>query len=128
MVIDIKDDYGNVTLNLNSDNELINEMTVDMIDAEELMNVLEENNIYPIARIVVFKDTLLAKQKPEWSFTRSDGNLWSNNKGDSFVNPYLTEVWDYNLEIATQAENLGLKKFNLTMYASQKALKNTIKN
>ena len=55
MVIDIKDDYGNVTLNLNSDNELINEMTVDMIDAEELMNVLEENNIYPIARIVVLK-------------------------------------------------------------------------
>lgn len=110
MVIDIKDDYGNVTLNLNSDNELINEMTVDMIDAEELMNVLEENNIYPIARIVVFKDTLLAKQKPEWSFTRSDGNLWSNNKGDSFVNPYLTEVWDYNLEIATQAAKLGFKE------------------
>ena len=110
MVIDIKDDYGTVTLNLNSDNELINEMTVDMIDAEELMNVLEENNIYPIARIVVFKDTLLAKQKPEWSFTRSDGNLWSNNKGDSFVNPYLTEVWDYNLEIATQAAKLGFKE------------------
>lgn len=110
MVIDIKDDYGNVTLNLNSDNELINEMTVDMIDAEELMNVLEENNIYPIARIVVFKDTLLAKEKPEWSFTRPDGTLWSNNKGDSFVNPYLSEVWDYNLEIATQAAKLGFKE------------------
>src|SRR5699024_2883875 len=92
IVIYIKDDNGNITLNLNSDNELINEMTVDMIDAKELMHVLEENDIYPIARMVVFKDTLLAKEKPEWSFTRSDGSLWSNNNGDSFVNPYLSEV------------------------------------
>ncbi|SHF01136.1 hypothetical protein SAMN02745249_01616 [Atopostipes suicloacalis DSM 15692] len=110
MVIDIKDDHGNITLNLNSDNELINEMTVDMIDAKELMQVLEENDIYPIARMVVFKDTLLAKEKPEWSFTRSDGSLWSNNNGDSFVNPYLSEVWDYNLEIATEAAKLGFKE------------------
>lgn len=110
MVIDIKDDHGNVTLNLNSDNELIDEMTVDMIDAKELMHVLEENDIYPIARMVVFKDTLLAKEKPEWSFTRSDGSLWSNNNGDSFVNPYLSEVWDYNLEIATEAAKLGFKE------------------
>ena len=110
MVIDIKDDHGNITLNLNSDNELINEMTVDMIDAKELMHVLEENDIYPIARMVVFKDTLLAKEKPEWSFTRSDGSLWSNNNGDSFVNPYLSEVWDYNLEIATEAAKLGFKE------------------
>src|SRR5699024_8019955 len=110
MVIDIKDEHGNVTLDLNSENELINEMTVDMIDAEELMSVLEENNIYPIARMVVFKDTLLAKEKPEWSFTRSDGSLWSNGNGDSFVNPYLSEVWDYNLEIATQAAKLGFKE------------------
>lgn len=110
MVIDIKDDHGNITLNLNSDNELINEMTVDMIDAKELMHVLEDNDIYPIARMVVFKDTLLAKEKPEWSFTRSDGSLWSNNNGDSFVNPYLSEVWDYNLEIATEAAKLGFKE------------------
>lgn len=69
MVIDIKDDHGNITLDLNSENELVNEMTMDMIDAEELMTLLEENDIYPIARIVVFKDTLLANAQPELSFT-----------------------------------------------------------
>lgn len=110
MVIDIKDDHGNITLDLNSDNELINEMTLNMIDAEKLMTLLDENDIYPIARIVVFKDTLLAKAQPELSFTNSDGSVWSNSNGDSFVNPYLKEVWDYNVEVAVQAAKLGFKE------------------
>lgn len=109
MVIDIKDDYGNITLDLQSDNELVNEMTNELIDAEELMKTLEENNIYPIARIVVFKDSLLAESKPEWSFTDANGSVWANRRGESFVNPYLEEVWDYNIEVAIQAAKLGFK-------------------
>ena len=109
MVIDVKDDYGNVTLDLGSDDELVNEMTVPMIDAEQLMSDLEENDIYPIARIVVFKDTYLAQAKPEWSFTTGNGQVWSNGGGESFVNPYLKEIWDYNVEIAIQAAKLGFK-------------------
>lgn len=109
MVIDIKDDYGNITLDLQSDNELVNEMTNEVIDAEELMKTLEDNNIYPIARIVVFKDSLLAESKPEWSFTDANGSVWANRRGESFVNPYLEEVWDYNIEVAIQAAKLGFK-------------------
>lgn len=109
MVIDVKDDHGNITMNLNSDNELVNEMTFDMVDAEELMNLLEENDIYPIARIVVFKDSLLSEARPDLSFTHNDGSVWSNNRGESFVNPYLKEVWDYNIEVAIQAAKLGFK-------------------
>lgn len=110
MVIDIKDDHGNVTLELDSDNELVNQMTNNIIgDPQELMDHLEENNIYPIARIVVFKDSILAKEKPEWSFTHDNGEVWSNRRGESFVNPYLKEVWDYNVEIAIQAAKLGFK-------------------
>lgn len=109
MVIDVKDDHGNITLDLDSDNELINEMTNEWVDVEELMNTLEENNIYPIARIVVFKDSLLAKSKPEWSFTESNGSVWKNRREESFVNPYLEEVWDYNIEVAVEAAKLGFK-------------------
>ena len=109
IVIDVKDDHGNITLNLNSDHELVNDMTFDMIDAPKLMQTLEENNIYPIARIVVFKDSLLAKEKPEWSFTDTNGAVWKNRRGESFVNPYLEEVWDYNIEVAIQAAKLGFK-------------------
>ncbi len=111
MVIDVKDDHGNVTLDLGSDNELVNEMTNILIDdSEGLMNHLEENQIYPIARIVVFKDTYLANAKPELSFTHTNGDVWSNRRDEAFVNPYLKEVWDYNVEIAIQAAKLGFKE------------------
>lgn len=109
MVVDIKDDTGNITVDFDSDNELINQMTNEMFDVEQLMNQMEENDIYPIARIVVFKDTLLARENPELSFTRNDGSVWSNGNGDSFVNPYLKEVWDYNIEVAIEAAKLGFK-------------------
>lgn len=109
MVIDIKDDEGNITVDLGSDNELVNEMTNEMIDIEELMETLEKNNIYPIARIVVFKDTLLAQSNPEWSFTDGNGQVWENRRRESFINPYLEEVWDYNIEVAVQAAKLGFK-------------------
>lgn len=111
MVIDIKDDEGYITLDLESENELVQKMSSNFIDdTDQLMTHLDENDIYPIARIVVFKDTLLAKEKPELSFTHGDGSVWSNGNGDSFVNPYLKEVWDYNIEVAIQAAKLGFKE------------------
>ena len=61
---------------------------------------MHNNNIYPIARIVTFKDTKLVEEHPEWSFKESDGSVWTNGKGDSFVNPFMKEVWDYDITVA----------------------------
>jgi hypothetical protein len=113
VVIDIKDDWGYVTY-LN-DNEMINSIGTNkkiITDMGKLMKTLKDNDIYPIARIVVFKDTVLAKKKPEWSFLKSDGKVWANNKStpESFVNPYRKEVWDYNIEVAKEAAKLGFKE------------------
>lgn len=36
--------------------------------------------------------------------------MWTNGGGDSFVNPYSKEVWDYNIEIAKEAAKLGFKE------------------
>lgn len=110
MVVDVKDDYGNITLALDTDNEIIQENTFEMFEPEEVMGIMEENDIYPIARIVVFKDTLLAHNRPDLSFTHPDGSVWTNNNGDGFVNPYLKEVWDYNLEVAIEVAKLGFKE------------------
>ncbi len=113
VVIDIKDDWGYVTY-LN-DNPLINSLGTNkkiITDTDKLMKTLKDNDIYPIARVVVFKDTVLAKKKPEWSFLKSDGKVWANNKStpESFVNPYRKEVWDYNIEVAKEAAKLGFKE------------------
>ncbi|SDH71721.1 hypothetical protein SAMN05192534_1107 [Alteribacillus persepolensis] len=109
MVIDIKDDHGNLTFKPTDDIDLP-DIGKNMIeDPVELMNALEENDIYPIARIVVFKDTVLAEQKPEWSFTEN-GNVWKNGNQEAFVNPYVKDVWDYNIQIAKEAAKLGFKE------------------
>ena len=109
VVIDVKGDYGDIMFDIDTGNELISNFTFNYYDAEAVLKKFEENNIYPIARIVTFKDTLLAEEKPEWSFKKSDGTLWENGNGESFINPFLKEVWDYNLEIAVAAAKAGFK-------------------
>lgn len=108
MVIDIKDDHGNLTYRPDEDDDLY-DISHNMIgDPHELMTTLEEHEIYPIARIVVFKDTVLAKKRPDLSFTQN-GEVWTNRRGEAFVNPFMKEVWDYNVDIAIRAAEMGFK-------------------
>lgn len=110
MVIDIKEDHGKLTFKLDDDSPFasISENYID--DPEALMKTLEEKGIYPIARIVVFKDTELATSNPEYSFKEKNGEVWKNNRGEAFVNPFMKEVWDYNVDIAKIAAELGFKE------------------
>lgn len=111
MVIDIKDDTGYITYKTkNPELNKLGKAQPFIRDIGALMDRLEKHDIYPIARIVVFKDTILAKKHPEYSFVQKDGSVWSNGGGDSFVNPYSKEVWDYNIEIAKEAAKLGFKE------------------
>ncbi|MGG6313445.1 putative glycoside hydrolase [Paenibacillus macerans] len=111
MVIDIKDDMGYITYKTENP-ELIKlgKPQPFIRDMGALMARMQKHDIYPIARVVVFKDTILAKKHPELSFRNKDGSVWSNGKGDSFVNPYSKEVWDYNIDIAKEAAKLGFKE------------------
>ncbi|WP_010274863.1 putative glycoside hydrolase [Paenibacillus senegalensis] len=113
MVIDIKDDWGYITYQ--TGNPVIEAYEAEqriIPDIEALMQRLNEHDVYPIARIVVFKDTVLAKKRQDLSFSNPDGSLWANNKSspESFVNPYLEEVWDYNIEVAKEAVKAGFKE------------------
>lgn len=111
MVIDLKDDNGYITYPTTTP-ELLEIGTAKKFIAnmEELMTKLKTHNIYPIARIVVFKDTVLAVKRPELSFLQSDGTIWKNGRGESFVNPYRMEVWDYNIALGKEAARLGFKE------------------
>lgn len=111
MVIDIKDDEGYITYK--TDNAKLKQLGHPqpfIKDINKTIATLEQHKIYPIARIVVFKDTILAKKHPELSFVTKSGAVWKNGKGDGFVNPYRKEVWDYNIEIAKEAAKLGFKE------------------
>lgn len=110
LVIDVKDDSGNITMDFKSDNKLISSNTVDSVDVKKIIKEMEKNDIYPIARVVTFKDSNLAHQKPDWSFKTADGNVWENEGGDSFINPFDDNVWNYNIEVAKEAAKAGFKE------------------
>ncbi|WP_338787407.1 putative glycoside hydrolase [Metabacillus sp. FJAT-53654] len=109
MVIDIKDDYGNLTYLPEKSSPFYPISKNYIKDPKKVLKTLEKEQIYPIARVVVFKDTVLATKNPEWSF--KDGEkVWKNGRGESFVNPFLQEVWDYNVNIAIEAAKLGFQE------------------
>ncbi|OWZ82920.1 GTP-binding protein [Natranaerobius trueperi] len=109
MVIDIKNDHGNVTFKL--DGTEFDDISKNYIsDPEEMMEVLYENEIYPIARIVVFKDSVLPEEHPEFGFKNYNGSVWKNNSGEAFTNPFMEEVWEYNLDIAELAAEMGFQE------------------
>lgn len=110
MVIDVKEDMGDIMMELPLENDVAVANSHAFTDPETLMAQMEENQIYPIARIVVFKDSRLAEASPELSFLNADGSIWQNGRGENFVNPFLEEVWDYNMEIAVEAAKLGFKE------------------
>jgi hypothetical protein len=110
VVVDIKDDWGYITYPTgNAHLESFDSTQKIISDLPKFMSTLQEHQVYPIARIVVFKDTILAKKRPDLSFVNPDGSLWNNGK-DSFVNPYKKEVWDYNIELAKEAAKAGFKE------------------
>jgi hypothetical protein len=113
LVIDLKDDYGYITFQTGNAELEAMETTQKLIpDMGKLMDTLKEHQVYPIGRIVVFKDTVLAKKRPELSFLNPNGSLWNNGKSqpDSFLNPYQKEVWDYNIAVAKEAVKAGFKE------------------
>ncbi len=110
MVIDIKDDRGNVTYKPEDPDSPYAGIGKDYIkNPRSMLKKFEDKQIYPIARVVVFKDSHLAKEKPELSFLDGE-KVWKNGRGEAFVNPFLKEVWDYNVGIAIEAAKLGFKE------------------
>lgn len=110
MVIDIKDDNGHLTFLPSGTSPYKNMGRSYIKSPQTLISTLDKHNIYPIARIVVFKDTLAAAANPGWSFKTLQGEVWKNAGGASFTNPFVKEVWDYNVGIAIEAAKVGFKE------------------
>jgi hypothetical protein len=76
-------------------------------DLAGLVARLKAKGLYTIARIVVFKDTLLAQARPQWAVRGAKGILWRDREGLAWIDPYQTAAWDYSLSIAEEAAASG---------------------
>lgn len=112
-VIDIKNDYGYLTFG--TDNAYIQEIgsvskTPNISDIEQVMDKVYTANIYPIARIVTFKDNIVGNTHPERMIKDKEGNVYKTKDGDMWLNPYDKRNWEYILEICKEAIALGFKE------------------
>lgn len=72
-----------------------------------LLTQLEEAGIYPIARIVIVKDPILAAAHPELAVQDTAGGTWADNNGTVWLNPFNREVWDYHVDLAREVAEMG---------------------
>ncbi|MEI6660139.1 MAG: putative glycoside hydrolase [bacterium] len=114
IVIDVKDSTGRIGFYV-KDPVLAKYGSVEkrIPDVRALTNALHAKNIYVIGRVAVFQDPYMTKAKPEWAITKkSDGTVWKDHKGLSFLDPAKHEVWDYTVSIAREAYNDGFDEIN----------------
>lgn len=113
MIIDIKDDNGNITYKMDSKTTVEIKAARNYIqDIEGLIQRLKDKDIYLIARVVAFKDPVLAEAKPELALWKKDGTIFRDKDHQAWVNPYKKEVWDYLVEVASECANLGFDEVN----------------
>jgi len=75
--------------------------------AEQNLKKYRDEGIYTIARIVTFKDNLLASARPDLAIKTESGKVWRDGEGLAWVDPFSRDVWEYNIGIAVEAARLG---------------------
>ncbi|MEJ7839703.1 MAG: putative glycoside hydrolase [Thermomicrobiales bacterium] len=77
-------------------------------DIQEMLAKFEDRGIYTIARLVVFKDSLIAENRPDIAVLNSEtGDLWRDDNGVAWVNPMVHELWEANTDLALEAAQFG---------------------
>ncbi len=64
--------------------------------------------LHMVARIVCFKDDLMAKQKPEWAIHNFQGKIWQSPERQVWLDPSLPAVQDYVISVAKEAAAYGV--------------------
>ncbi len=114
VVVDIKDYSGTVSFKTgNPEIDSINGPGCKVSDMKEYIENLHERNIYVIGRITVFQDPVYTKLHPELAVKRkSDGKVWKDRKGISFIDVGAKPFWDHILALATSSYDAGFDEIN----------------
>jgi len=109
LVIDLKDDTGYLTYPSKVPTALAIGATQQLRarDTEARVRELLAHGIYPIARIVVAKDPLLAERKPAWAIQSRNGGVWRDRRGTAWVDAFNDSVWVYATQLAAEAVKMG---------------------
>ncbi|HET7585280.1 MAG TPA: putative glycoside hydrolase [Gemmatimonadaceae bacterium] len=106
-VIDVKDELGlnyasadpTVAANAGRGGRIAN--------LRAMVDTLKAHGIIPIARIVVFKDSVAARVNADHVIRQPDGSPWRDKQGLTWVDPYDHAIWEYNIRVAEEMARAG---------------------
>ena len=124
IVVDVKDDLGQIMYATSLPAPRAAGAVVPVLDLPRFVAAAHARGIYVIARIVVFKDHRLAaydgyryslwdsRHNRPWAVYRTVTDAETGERRtiavERWVDPYLPEVWDYNVAIAEEVVALGV--------------------
>ena len=118
LVLDVKDDRGLILYRSNV--PLAREIAADTLQPlsykwiRAILDTMRAHNIYPIARIVVAKDPLLADRKREWAIKRKGSTeAWLDKNKRPWLDPTHPEIWKYAADLAAEAVRMGFSEIQL---------------
>lgn len=114
IIIDIKDFSG--TLSFTPASEELKPFVSKRCmapDMKAFIETLHDKGIYVMGRITVFQDPFFAKLRPDLAVKKkSDGSMWKDYKGISYMDPGSKEVWDHSVAIAKESYAIGFDELN----------------
>lgn len=125
VVIAVKEYNGEVFVPGIEAVERFHAYTAAMSDIQSYLQELKKQNVYTVARVVVFKDNIVAKKKNAWAVKKKSGGVWHDRKGNMWLDPYQKETWEYNFSIADRCLELGFDEiqFDYIRFPSDGAVK-----
>ncbi len=131
VVFDFKSDHG--LLSFPSQVKVAKGIGADQApvirDSAAFLSWFQQHNIYTIARIVTFKDDLLAEARPDWAVIDvTTGHVWHDQEGMGWVDPFRQSTWDYNAALALEAAQLGFDEvqFDYVRFPTDGNIGNTV--
>lgn len=113
IIIDIKDFTGTIAYDTGKNMDGEKGAGCRVKDMKEFVKILHDKGIYVIGRVTVFQDPFYAKLHPELAVKKaSDGSVWKDHKGLSFIDVGAKPYWDYIIELAKNSHQIGFDEIN----------------
>lgn len=105
--IDIKDERGEVAFTTPIPLAKKSGAHMNIYDPVKVLRRAHEAGLYVIGRIVTFQDGYAPLADPSLGMHARDGGLWKNNLGITWLDPTDEASWDYPIQLAAYAAELG---------------------
>lgn len=104
VVIDVKEIDGKISVK-----DVANGLSysTDVPSVLPYLKSVKNRGLYAIARIVVFRDNVMPRKRPELAVKNPDGTVWQDRKKFTWLNPYKKAAVDYVLELAEKTADMG---------------------